>query len=406
MEEYKNYNFEAKDAKYHLTLRYNPLQTHLIPKISPSSFLPKHNSYSIEFIENCIKKSIQQKIGEYQNKKIMISLSSGVDSTLVFGIIKTNFPNLDIESISIKFPESIDETTSAIKLSEKYNTSCKIFEINHLFEELPKAISILKQPFWDLHLYYVMKKISQTSNILITGDGGDELFGGYTFRYEKFLSLINEKSTIDEKIHAYMSCHERDNVPDQEDIFSNKMEFSWKIFYSLLRPFFNNDLSLIEQIFLADYNGKLIFNFLPINHYLSNYFKINSFSPILSSELIEYALKIPINEKFDSKTNTGKIILRKLLEKYNLEKFVHSKKLGFSINTKNYWNSKAKNICKDFLLDSEISKNGWISQSWIDKYIDKENLDYRYVNKFFGLLAYEIWYRLFITKSLNPNSKL
>ena len=60
------------------------------------------------------------------------------------------------------------------------------------------------------------------SNNFFSGDGGDELFGGYTFRYKKFLELTNENSTTEEKIVSYLNCHERDWVPDQELIFGDQ----------------------------------------------------------------------------------------------------------------------------------------------------------------------------------------
>ena len=99
------------------------------------------------------------------------------------------------------------------------------------------------------------------SKYLASGDGGDELFGGYTFRYKKFLSLIDTNSTPVEKIKAYLSCHERDHVTDQEEVFGKKARFSWECIYKTLIPYFDNTLSPIQQVFLADYNGKLLYNF-------------------------------------------------------------------------------------------------------------------------------------------------
>jgi asparagine synthase (glutamine-hydrolysing) len=58
------------------------------------------------------------------------------------------------------------------------------------------------------------------------------------------------------------------------------------------------------------------------------------------------------------------------------------------------------------LADSEITKDGWINKDWINKYIDRTDLDVRYVNKFLGLLAFEIWYRLFVTKDISANTTL
>ena len=60
----------------------------------------------------------------------------------------------------------------------------------------------------------------------------------------------------------------------------------------------------------------------------------------------------------------------------------------------------------NYLSDSRIVEDNWINQDWISKYINQNNLDVSYVNKFFGLLAFEIWYRLFITKEMKSDTIL
>ena len=104
--------------------------------------------------------------------------------------------------------------------------------------------------------------------------------------------------------------------------------------------------------------------------------------------------------------NIGKLFLRKLLIKYNADSFVGKQKLGFNVNTTELWNSYAKQICKKYIVNGEIVKNKIINQDWIDKYIDEDELEIRYVNKFLGLLAVEVWYRLFITREINSNTTL
>mgnify|MGYP001071994545 CR=1 FL=1 len=75
-------------------------------------------------------------------------------------------------------------------------------------------------------------------------------------------------------------------------------------------------------------------------------------------------------------------------------------------NTINLWKSYGHSICKEFLENSRIIEDGWINNEWIKQHIDNPNLDIKYINKFLGLLAFEIWYRIFVTKEMNENYKL
>ena len=389
-----------------LTLRYDPSISPNLPKKTWKDFETIDEPPNIELIENLISKDISEKLESLNSKKLCIALSGGVDSTLILSLIRKSNPKIDIDAISIKFANSVDETLSASKIAEKFEANHHIIYIENYLSELPKAISQIKLPFWDLHWYYVVKKSQTLSNILASGDGGDEIFGGYTFRYEKFLSLTNPTSTPLEKVKAYLSCHERDRVPDQESLFEHKSNFSWDSIYNLLLPYFDNPLSRLEQVFVADYNGKLLYNFNPINSRITKNFDIHVIAPLLNENLISYGLKIPSKFKYDETNNIGKLPLRELLVKNHADSLISKEKLGFNVNTVNLWKSNAYTTCKDYLENGQIVKNGWISDTWIKKYIDNPNLDIKYINKFLGLLAFEIWYRLFITKEMNENDKL
>ena len=389
-----------------LTLRYDPSIKPNLPKKVWSDLKPSVQKPSIEFIEKSIKGTIRKQLDISSVKKICIALSGGIDSALILTLIKKTIPDIQVDAISVKFANSVDETESASKIAAELEVDHHIIYIENYLRELPKAISIIKLPFWDLHWYHVVKKSQSLSKHLASGDGGDELFGGYTFRYKKFLSLTNTNSTPLEKVKAYLSCHERDQVPDQEKLFGKKSKFSWESIYKRLITYFDNPLSTIEQVFLADYNGKLLYNFNPINTKILNYFDVESISPLLSEDMISYALGIPFQYKYDKTKDIGKLSLRKLLSKYHIDKLVPNEKLGFNVNTLNLWKSFGQSICQEYLLDSEITKDGWINKDWISKYIHKTDLDVRYVNKFFGLLAFEVWYRLFVTKDMSANTTL
>ena len=389
-----------------LTLRYNPSQNSLLFPITWKDFTPKINNYSLDRIEKFIENYILKKFKNSNTKKISLALSGGVDSTLVLAFLKKTLPDLEIDAISIKFANSVDETKTAKKIAEHFEINHHVLFLENYLKELPKAISITKLPFWDLHWYYVAKKSKTFSNYLAAGDGGDEVFGGYTFRYAKFLSLINSKSSILDKTKLYLKCHERDSVPDQEQIFGKKISFSWNLIYKQISSNFNNKLSSLDQVFLADYNGKLMNNFHPINNKINDYFELTSITPLLSSKLISYAITLDPNQKYSNVENVGKLPLQKLLKKYNLNSLILKEKQGFSVNTLNLWKSYGQEICKNYLSDARIVKDEWINGDWISKYIDQNNLDVRYVNKFFGLLAFEIWYRLFVSKEMKSNAIL
>ena len=404
--EYNPLSLQPSSVTNILTLRYDPSIIPNLPRKTSKDFKPSPKEHSVEFIEKAIANTLRKKLDISSVKKICIALSGGIDSTLILTLIKKTIPDLRVDAISIKFADSIDETESASKIAAELDTNHHIVYVDNYLRELPKAISIIKLPFWDLHWYHVVKKSQSLAKHLASGDGGDELFGGYTFRYKKFLSLIDTNSTPLEKIKAYLLCHERDHVPDQEKVFGKKARFSWEYIYKSLISYFDNTLSPIEQVFLADYNGKLLYNFSPLNERISNHFDIESISPLLSEEILSYSLSIPTENKYDKIKNIGKLPLRKLLSKHNMDKFIPHEKLGFNVNTLNLWKSVGKSLCQEYLVNSQAAKDGWINKDWINRYIRQDDLDVRYVNKFLGLLAFEVWYRLFITKEMSANTTL
>lgn len=388
-----------------LTLRYDPTQTPLLPKISSKDLRNSNDAPSIDVIEKTICANIKNQIPN-STKNICIALSGGVDSTLVMALLRKTLPDIQIDALSVKFANSVDESQSAAKIAKHFDAKHHIIEVDNYLKDLPKSIAIIKMPFWDLHWFYVVKKARTLSEHLFSGDGGDEVFGGYVFRYKKFLNLTKENSDIFEKVMAYIQCHERDNVPDQEKIFGPKSKFSWDVIYRVLSPYFDNDLSRLDQVLLADYNGKLLYNFSLINTRLHNHFGIKSTTPLLAKDLTHCVIPLSNKFKYDEKNNVGKLLLRELLKKLNIDSLITEEKLGFNVNTINLWKSRGHHLSKQYLSNSRVVEDGWINGNWIDQYVDKPDLDVRYVNKFLGLLAFEIWYRIFMTKEMDTNTVL
>jgi asparagine synthase (glutamine-hydrolysing) len=391
-----------------LSLRYDPSCKTSLSKKTWEDFSEKSLTGYNEFIEQSIKNKIKDSLINSKESHVSVALSGGIDSTLVIALLRKTFPEIQIDAISVRFADSIDESEKATKIAEHFEATPHIIEIKNYLEELPKAISIIKMPFWDIHWFYVVKKASSLSKILVSGDGGDELFAGYTFRYKNFLSNLKSSFSTIDKVKLYLNCHQRDWVPDQDKLFGKKINFSWESIYSMLSSYFDNPLSAINQIFLADFNGKLLYNWIPLNKNIHEFFGVESLTPILSQEMISYATHLSNKIKYDEANNIGKIPLRSILKKYVPDELISPTKQGFSVNTVNLWNTGARQLCEKYLLHGNIVKDGWINSEWINSNLSKmkNEPDVRYVNKFLGLLAFEIWYRLFITKEMKPDTIL
>ena len=399
------YDVNKNSLKQILTLRYDTTLTSALPELRWEDYKRKDKSSNIlSFIEESIVKSIHN--DQNNLKSAAISLSSGIDSTLIATIIKKNFPDLEINSLSITFSDSFDESPFAKKIADRLDINHHVVFIDNFLEELPKAIKITQKPFWDLHWYHIAKEAKKYSKNFFSGDGGDELFGGYTFRYKKYLSLVSSRSSVKERIQAYLSCHERDWVPEQEEIFTSKLDFRWEQIFPILEKFFHNDLDLIEQVFLADYNGKLRHNMEPLYKKFHKFFDMSYLAPMLNESLIRFSTNLPHNLKYNPETNQGKIPLVELCKKYSMYDLISKKKKGFSVDTNNMWKNYGQKTCQYFLDDGRIIKDGWIKEDWIKNNISRSDLDVRYINKFLGLLAFEIWYRLFVTNEMKENEKL
>ena len=398
-------NNNSSIIKEVLSLRYCPSLDFSKNKIVADNFLPEEKLNYLKHIENSISSEIKN---EVQDNHVSVALSGGVDSTLVMALLRKTKPDIKIDAISLKFADSVDETEIAGNIANKFNANHHVISIENFLEDLPKAISIIKMPFWDTHWFHMVKTASKFSTSLVSGDGGDELFGGYTFRYQKFLSNFNSDMSPLDRVKLYLECHERDWVPDQNELFGTKANFSWDKIYAKIIPYFDNSLSPIDQVFLADINGKLLYNWIPLNSSFHNFFNLKPITPILSKELMQYAPHLKNSIKYNQKTNIGKLPLREILSEHISPDLITPNKQGFSVNTINLWNSFGKEICHHYLDNARIVKDKWINEDWIKKHLKRidEKMDVRYVNKFLGLLAFEIWYRIFITKEMSAETKL
>jgi asparagine synthase (glutamine-hydrolysing) len=399
------------DIRNILTLRYDPTIEIIktpVPRTDANQIKARRTAHypSSKNIEEELRNIIRTTISSIDPKSISLALSTGVDSNLMLSLIRDEFPKQDIKCISVSFDEE-SEATFAKKIAESKDTDFYNVTVDDPLKDLPFLISIVKEPRWNLYQYYFIEKSKKYSDVLFTGDGGDELFGGYTFRYAKFLKLLDDRDDWKQRTIHYLECHERDWVPDQEKIFGDNIKFDWSSIYSLLRTYFDNDLDPLDQVFLADYNGKLIYDFVPTNDKFFKYLGITGVSPLLDKKIIDMSLTIPPSVKFNKESNMGKLLLREILAKLD-SKNVSDTKIGFGMDLKKLWTNSAKEITISTLSSASVFRDKIISNDFYDRSIRKieETGDLRYISKMLQLLSLEIWYKMFITFELSPKSSL
>ena len=388
-----------------LTIRYDITEKPVKKPATIDDFKKSFSDQDGRITEKLLNNSFR-KIGKFN--KFSISLSGGIDSSLCLALLRNNFPKARITAISGIFENAYDESTHAKKLAEKFDADFYPIDMESIYTKMPEIVYIANKPRWNTYNHLIAKQAKKFSKILVTGDGGDELFGGYVFRYKKFLELIKPNDNWKTKTIKYLECHNRDWVPDQKFLFDKGIKFDWNEIYNYFRPYFKNQLEPLKQVMLADFNGKLLHDFIPTGNAISSYYNIDRFSPFLDSEVQSFGLGLPTKSKYNRATDQGKIILRQINKRLKV-KFMRSKH-GFSPSLIFDWQKFGKEIFMKYAFEkkSNIYTKKIINRDWVIHALEliENDGDIRYLNRITSILALEIWYRIFIKKDLNHKKSL
>ena len=400
-------NLDKKSIRNLLTIRYNPSERSLITKVSHKNFSEINTDPTGLKTKKLLKNAFHKQIKE-PTEPLAISLSSGIDSTLCLSLLRDTFPNSELIGICGVFENGFDESKRASKIAKKFNAKFKTVKMPSIYQTMPKLISITKKPKWNAYTHIIAQEAKKFSNYNIVGDGADEVFGGYTFRYNKFLNLHKKNLDWKNKTKNYLECHNRDWVPDQKELFGKNIQFKWDLIYKYFKPYFSNSLHPLQQVMLADFNGKLMYDFIPTSKSVCSYYGLKGVSPFLDSTVIKFGLSINLQEKYDKITQKGKLVLRKIAKNMNIKHI--AEKRGFSPELWFDWKKQGKKIFEKYIFskDSEIVKNELINDKWIStafEYVENDG-SILYLNRLTSILALEIWFRIFITKEMNVDKKL
>ena len=387
---YKNI-FKLEQGCY-LLLRKNKLK---IKKWYSLNYQPKFKSLSIdgyiEKLDYLIDNSV--KLRTISDVPLGAFLSGGIDSSLICYYLSRNVKKVNTFSIGFE-DNTFDESTYAEKTADFFNTNHhkKIFSPTDLIQSLPSIIDQMDEPFADASLlptYLLSKFTREKVTVSLSGDGADEVFGGYPTYYARKLSnwipkwshkilqnavdklpVSDDNITFDFKAKTFMK--HLDKHPDLRHIY-----WLGSFDYTQKRQVFGQKIN--QELFKKDYVQELIKShmincntdqnwerslWLDMRFYLQDNMltkvdrasMMNSLEarvPFLDHRIVEYVARIPSRLKY--KGSISKYILKKVASNHLPNKIINRKKKGFGIPIAKWIKNDLRGVFEDTFLNNTSS---------------------------------------------------
>lgn len=297
-----------------------------------------------------------------------VLLSGGIDSSLITALSSEIKPNLRTYSVSFDNGNIYDESEFAKLVANKFNTNHKEFKFTEdiLISYLPILIDIIDIPIYDpamLPMLFLSENVAKETKVVLSGDGGDELFSGYTHhRILKYKDLFSFLSSM-------------------LDVLKIKKNLSLIIKQTLKKH------KNLRNALKYDVNVGLNNRLLRKTDLCSMRFGLEVRVPFLSKRIFNYAnSKNPssyVNLKF------GKLPLRKLVSKKISNKIAYKKKQGFRVPIREWVsNGKLKSIIENDLRNNNYITEDVLSKEKLNRYLNSKPLYYK---ELFALYILNNW---------------
>ena len=321
-------------------------------------------------------------------------LSGGIDSSLV-SYFAQQHSNGSLRTFNVKLPDAAeDETWAAIRVAEHIESRHTTLPMSSAGGDIEAVYDLIKyvgQPYCGTSLFganAVCREMRKHVTVALSGDGGDEGFGGYTLysemlrarpfvglpspvqssilstmsvlgrmssrcqRYRRLLSYFHGNDTVDFVKNFFMWLKE----PELRQLWRGRKEME------PIRRYFEDDWNKVAKLPIAMREKLTLFatlantNIMLLNDYL---FKVDCASmkeslevrvPMLDEELFQFGISLPSRLKF-SRTET-KIILRQLAAKLLPAEVAKKPRWGFGIPIDSWLNSDAKREIEATLLSA------------------------------------------------------
>lgn len=369
-----------------------------------------------------------------------VFLSGGIDSSAIVYMM-SKISRQPAKTFSIGFEKGdFNELKYARIIAQKFNTDHTEFVVKpDAVGILPKLVWYYNEPYADssaLPCYYVANMARQKVTVALTGDGGDEDFGGYErFMAAKYAQLLNNMPVpfknriidfVTNRIPAFLeykdfrarlrrflimvpkSLRVRHynwlaifNDSDKASLFSAEFsrENDDKNSFSYLDRAFEESSSkdVVDMVMSAEINTNLLDDLLVKMDIATMANSLESRSPFLDQEMMEFCAGLPSNMKIRGRKL--KYILKKALLPVLPKEILFRNKAGFAVPLDNWFRNELKDYAYEILLSDRNINRGYFNKASL-KFLLDEHISGKASNgsKIWSLLNLELWHRIFIDK--------
>lgn len=353
----------------------------------------------IKILENSIHRHLLSDV------PVGILLSGGMDSGTIAYFAKDKLEKMMTFTGGFDFTQAVtteaflDERAEAEKMARLY--SAEHYE-DVLFPQSPKQV--IKDLVWhleDLRLgmsypqYYLAKLSSRFVKVALSGTGGDEVFGGYPWRYDIIKNAKNDAS-FDGLYYDYWSRLVKDN--EKKSFFSDyalkKMDLAqpFDAYRNLIAPM-DGQKPIDKAMYFEQ--KTFLHGFLIVEDKLFMAHSMEVRVPYTDLELAKLLNAMPDLLKFNREY--GKYFFRKSMSKYLPKEIVWKKKTGFTPPERTWYQQGRMDFVRETILGERALTRGYfkpefLKQVWRESVTGKK--DQRLL--LWSLLCFEWWNRLFI----------
>ena len=326
-----------------------------------------------------------------------ILLSGGLDSSLITAISKKYKEELN--TYSIGFNTINDEIGDEFYYSDLVSNDLKTSHIKYnisnddLYHNLDTVISNMSEPMvsQDSSAFFLLaKNVSLSNKVVLSGQGADEVFGGY-FWYEQ---IMKDQGRNDIEI---LSKYYFDRTFDNYCNAINKKYISTNNVFNEINNKFremDQDLPVLDKVLRLELSTLIIDDPVKRVDNMTMSHALEARVPFLDIDLIKFMLSVKSKNKINK---TNKYYLKKLSEKYLKNEVIYRDKFYFPVPPLKIIRNRFYDYCKNILCSDAALERNIYNRKYIDKLIASPN------DNFTNLNGNELWHFTLLERWLQLN---